>query len=95
MGYAHVSRINPSSGASYTLGIGSLSNGTRIGWTEQWPYQAGCYEVTTAQGVHWHLEARQDSHFSCYISRSNNTAVGAGVTIGRMGSNATATKQAC
>jgi hypothetical protein len=91
---AHVSETN-GMGQSYLLQPGSyMYNGNFIGWTAQYP-NSDCYQVDTASGVHWHIEAYQPSHYACYFPYSSGTYLSAGQDMGAVGSNATYAKAPC
>jgi len=91
---AHVSETN-SIGSPYYLQPGTtIYNGNFIGWTAQYNY-SNCYQVTNASGVHWHIEAFQPRHYSCYFPYPSGTYLVSGQDMGAVGSNATAPRRPC
>lgn len=71
-----------------------LTNGAGIGWTERWAY-SDCYEVWDNAGVHWHLEAYQPVHYSCWYPYQTGAALVQGAVLGAVGSNAARPKSSC
>ncbi len=87
--YSHLTNVP-------ALSIGqTISSNTRVGTTSTWPYKQGCWEVRQADGVHTHIEAYNNHHYSCYTAYGSNTWLSGWAKLGWVGSEMTGTKQAC
>lgn len=99
LGWFSWNHVHPqtAAGYGYWLGFGaSLSNGMLIGTTHQYDYQAGCWEVSTPGGVHWHIVAYNEHNYACYYPHSSGTLLSQQTDIlGAVGANATGPGQAC
>lgn len=58
--YGHLDQVSVSPGQV-------LANNTVLGKLKWWPYSS-CYQVSTASGVHTHMEMYDSTHFACYIN---------------------------
>lgn len=73
----------------------TLSNGTTIGATSTWAKLAGCWEVSTAAGVHTHYTAYNEKNYACMAPYSKKD-VAVGRWIGIVGhGGATSAKRYC
>lgn len=103
-GYIHVDPRS-SSGAQYWLSSGvTLAQGMKIGYTHQYSYLAGCWEVSNDAGVHWHIVGYNVHAYSCWYPWTSGTNPGppwgSTLTVGQdgmgaVGANATGPGQPC
>lgn len=66
MSYGHLDQIQVSPGQW-------ISPGQLLGRLKRWPYSTGCWEVTTDQGVHSHVEFYNAFLYACYINYASGT----------------------
>lgn len=66
---------------------------TVIGQLSQYGYQAGCWEVTSAGGVHTHVTSYNLRGYSCYHDVGSGAYLGEGHAIGIVGGNYAAGRQ--
>ena len=75
--YEHLSGLQVSTGQT-------IPNGTVLGKTHWWPYSS-CYQVSTAAGIHTHIEVGSSSGTACYVGRPLGTRLTSTDTIGAVG----------
>lgn len=75
--WMHVS--SPQASAGQTLSPGAL-----LGTTSRFRYSS-CYQVTTEQGAHVHLEVGNEQADACYLDHASGTELSSGALIGKMG----------
>jgi hypothetical protein len=86
--YLHVDDINPNSGASYVVALNTtISHNHMLGWTYQFS-NTNCYAVGSPQGVHWHIEMYQSTHYSCFLPHAYQAPLSSSTWMGKIGSNA-------
>src|SRR6185312_4510027 len=74
----------------------SVPYGTFIGYTYNWGFTTGCYEVSNNNGVHWHIVGYNYSAYACYAPWSSGSSLTAASSLlGAVGANATGTGQSC
>ena len=76
--YGHLSNVS----VSVDQWFGS---GTALGELAQYPYQAGCWEVSSSGGVHTHVTGYNLADYSCYIDVGSGSRLAAGTPIGVVG----------
>ena len=90
LGRADLMHVNsPQVGAGATIGPW-----TTLGYTSRFRYSS-CYQVSTDAGVHVHAEFINAHRYSCYIWRSNGTAINENTVIGRVGVHYGGQRAAC
>ena len=90
---AHINGVAPG-GGQYLLSAGqTLYSGAGLGQTAAWAYSS-CWQVQNLNGVHWHVEFEQPSHWSCWVPWSAGASLQVTSMLGAIGSNAT-TKSSC
>ncbi|ASW55570.1 hypothetical protein CIK06_17370 [Plantactinospora sp. KBS50] len=67
---------------------------TKLGETGRFRWST-CYQVNGDTGAHIHLEVINQHRYSCYVSRSANTALTDLTVVGKVGVHYTGPQQAC
>jgi murein DD-endopeptidase MepM/ murein hydrolase activator NlpD len=75
--YGHLADVQVSDGQSIT-------QDTVLGYLSQHPYQEGCWEVTSDNGVHTHFIAFSYGTWSCYIDPGSGSLLDRGSPIGKV-----------
>jgi Ricin-type beta-trefoil lectin domain-like len=91
--YLHVSNVNPSNGQQYNPS-GAIPNNYLLGWTYQFP-NSNCYQVSTASGVHLHIEMFQSHAYSCFRDYNLAQSLTSSSILGKIGSNGLNTRTPC
>ncbi|MGE3780230.1 MAG: hypothetical protein AB7F89_23780 [Pirellulaceae bacterium] len=96
LGYFQWGHVYPT-GSGFYNGQ-NLAFGEFIGYTYQWGFVGGCWEVTTPGGVHWHIAGDNygTSTHSCYAPNATGAFLNAySGLLGAVGANATSAPQSC
>jgi hypothetical protein len=72
-----------------------ISNGTLLGTTKFWSYDADCWQVSTSSGVHVHLESGNTpaTEKACYVSLTSGSTYSASTIISRVGNTGVTTSR--
>ncbi len=76
--YGHLSSVQVSIGQV-------LSQDQLLGYTSQYTYQSGCWEVSNSAGVHTHVEMYNYAQYSCYTALNSGTYYPIGFWLGVVG----------
>jgi hypothetical protein len=73
-----------------------LTSGSWIGKTKKYEYSLGCWEVSTNEGVHWHIVGFNNHNYSCYPPYAAGSFIAQNWDmVGAVGANGTSSYRGC